>query len=428
MQAPVNALMKEYSARVKLFNISIRAATLGCRFLFIFFLAKLLTPSEVGLYGLVTATVAYSLYFVGLDFYTYTTRELASLPRSAWGGLLKSQILLSVTLYAVVLPGLLLVFVTGLLPWELAKWFFLLIVLEHICQELTRLFVAVSEQLAASIVIFLRQGTWAIVVVVAMLYEEGLRNLDAVFATWVMACVGAICFSVRKLWAMEIKGWQARVDRKWIWRGIKIAAPLLVATLAIRGMFTVDRYGVQLLVGLEFVGAYVLFMGVANTLMAFLDAGIFSFAYPAMIVAYQNNDPEHYRKKMREMLFLTLMFSAGFTVISVSVLPYLLDWLGKDVYLQNYALFYWLLLATILNALGMVPHYAVYSQKRDRSIIQSHLIALPVFIAVTSVVSVWEPLFAVPVGLCAAQLFIILWKARAYLQCTPRPFLGIAKT
>lgn len=419
--------MKEHSARVKFLNISIRAVTLGCRFLFIFFLAKLLTPSEVGLYGLVTATVAYSLYFVGLDFYTYTTRELASHPRSVWGGLLKNQIALSLVLYTVVLPALLLVFVSKMLPWELAKWFFLLIVLEHICQELTRLFIAVSEQLSASIVLFLRQGTWAIVIVVAMLYEEGLRNLDAVFATWTMACIVAIAFSVRKLGAMEVKGWSARIDREWIWRGIKIAIPLLIATLAIRGIYTVDRYWVQWLVGLEIVGAYVLFIGVASTLMSFLDAGVFSFAYPAMIAAYQGNEPQRYRKKMREMLFLTLLFSLGFSVISVALLPYLLDWLGKDIYLQNYTLFYWLLLATILNALGMVPHYAVYSQKRDRSIIQSHLAALPVFIAVTALVGIWEPLFAVPIGLCASQLFIIFWKARAYLTCTPRPFLGIAK-
>jgi len=419
--------MKEHSAREKLLNISIRAATLGCRFLFIFFLAKLLTPSEVGLYGLVIATVAYSLYFVGLDFYTYTTRELASHAPSVWGGLLKNQIALSLVLYAVVLPALLLVFVSGMLPWELAKWFFLLIVLEHICQELTRLFVAVSEQLAASIVLFLRQGTWAFVVVMAMLYEEGLRNLDAVFAAWTLACVGAICFSVRKLGAMEVKGWHSSIDKNWIWQGIKVAVPFLIATLAIRGIFTVDRYWVQLLGGLEVLGAYVLFMGLANTLIAFLDAGVFSFAYPGMIVAYQNNDPDQYRKRMREMLFLTLAFSAVFTVFSLALLPYLLDWLGKDVYQQNYSLFYWLLLATILNALGMIPHYAVYSQKHDRSIIQSHVMALPIFIIVTAIVSAREPLFAVPVGLCAAQAFIIVWKTRAYFQCTPSTFVGIAK-
>ena len=421
-------MKKKHGTHIKLLNLSIRITTLACRFLFIFFLAKLLTPSEVGLYGLVTATVAYSLYFVGLDFYTYTTRELAGYNRERWGGLLKNQIILSLGLYCIVLPALTLVFATGMLPWELAKWFFLLIIMEHICQELTRLFVAVSEQLAASIVLFLRQGTWAVIIVALMLYEANFRNLEAVFGAWVLACLIAVVFSIRKLRVMNVGGWREKIDKAWIWRGVKVATPLLIGTLAIRGIFTVDRYWIQFLEGLEVVGAYVLFIGVANTLMVFLDAAVFSFAYPAMIVAYQNNEPTEYRKKMREMLVLTLMFSIVFAVICMLLFPHLLEWLGKDVYLQNYSLFYWVLLATILNALGMIPHYAVYSQKCDRSIIQSHLAALPIFVLVTTIASNWNPLLAVPIGLCASQIFIIGWKLQAYLQCTPKPFLGIAKT
>lgn len=419
--------MTEHSISAKFLNVSIRATTLACRFLFIFFLAKLLTPSEVGLYGLVTATVAYSLYFVGLDFYTFTTRELAGSDRSTWGGFIKNQATLSLTLYCIVLPALTFVFFYGMLPWALAKWFFLLIILEHVCQELTRLFVAVSEQLTASVVIFLRQGTWAIVIVAVMLIDEQARHLDAVFGAWVVACVLAIGFSIGKLRTMGIGGWHAALSRQWIWRGVKMAVPFLVATLAIRGMFTVDRYWLQVLSGLEVVGAYVLFIGVANTLMAFLDAGVFSFAYPAMIKAYRNNAPALYRQKMREMVFLTVLFAGGFAVISTLLLPYLLDWLGKSVYLDNYMLFYWLLLATILNALGMIPHYAVYAQKRDRSIIQSHLAALPIFIMVTAIATQWTSVYAIPIGLCASQFAIVVWKLRAYLLFTPVAFRGIRR-
>ncbi|GAA0841481.1 hypothetical protein GCM10009113_08020 [Marinobacter szutsaonensis] len=376
---------------------------------------------------MVTATVAYSLYLVGLDFYTYTTRELASHDKGVWGALLKNQAVLSLALYFIVLPALTLVFAGGVLPWALAKWFFLLLILEHVSQELTRFFVAVSEQIAASIVQFLRQGTWAVVIVLLMLSDEGFRNLDAVFGSWVLACLAAIFFSILKFRLMEVRGWTGKVDRDWIMRGIKVAVPLLVATLAIRGVFTVDRYWVQFLGGLELVGAYVLFFGIANTLMAFLDAGVFSFAYPGMIAAFKQNNSAQYRRKMREMLLMTLLFSGLFGLVSSLLLPYLLDWLGKDVYLENHFLFYWLLLATILNGLGMIPHYAVYAQNRDRSIVQSHLAALPVFIAATALASVWVPLLAVPLGLCASQLFIIFWKLRAYLVGTPQAFLGIAK-
>lgn len=386
-----------------------------------------MSPAEVGIYGLLTAAVAYALYFVGLDFYTFTTRELASHKKNNWGALLKNQIVLSLGLYCLVLPFLVLIFTNELLPWGMAKWFFLLLVLEHICQELTRLFVAASEQLASSIVLFLRQGVWAVAVVALMLFEEDSRSLDTVFFAWGSACLVAIAFSLMKFKKMGISGWISGIDRDWIWRGIKVAVPFLIATLALRGVFTVDRYWVQIIGGLELVGAYVLFVGVANTLMAFLDAGVFAFAYPGMITAYQDREPQAFRSKMREMLILTLVFSTLFAVISSLLLPYLLVWLGKDIYLENEVLFYWLLLASVLNAIGMIPHYALYSQKRDKSIIQSHLAVLPAFILAVSVISIWMPILAVPLGLCISQFFILVWKLYAYYHYTPKPFLGIAK-
>src|SRR5690606_20238622 len=113
--------------------------TLIGRFLLIFFLARFLEPAELGLYGLFSATISYALYLLGFDFYTFTTREVLRRERSEWGGLLKSQLGLSAVLYGVFLPLLVLIFVQGLLPWQLAGLFFVLLVLEHLTQELGRL-------------------------------------------------------------------------------------------------------------------------------------------------------------------------------------------------------------------------------------------------------------------------------------------------
>lgn len=407
---------KENVSRLKIINLGIRTLTLASRFLFIFFLAKFLTPQEVGLYGLVTASVAYSLYLVGLDFYTFTTREFASKDKKYWGGLLKDQALLSLGLYSIVLPTLSLIFVFGVLPWNVAKWFFILVVLEHICQELTRLFVATSEQVAASIVLFLRQGTWALAVVAIMFADEYSRQLNVVFAAWVISCLLALAFSIFKLRSMGLGAWDSKIDRQWIWKGIKIAVPFLIATLAIRGVFTIDRYWLAHLAGLDIVGAYVLFIGISGTLMAFLDAGVFSFSYPSMINAANRQDEQLFSAKVREMIALTIIFCLVFLVISLLLLPYLLDWLGKEVYLNNYSIFYWLLAATIINAFSMIPHYGVYARKHDRAIIRSHIIALPIFIATSTLLSLLTAVYAVPIGLCITQLFILIWKLQAYIK------------
>jgi hypothetical protein len=88
----------------RLVNIGLRGTTLCTRFLFVFFLARYVTPASVGYYGLFTATVSYALYLVGLDFYTYNTRELLRVPREQHGRMIRDQAVLAAGLYALFLP------------------------------------------------------------------------------------------------------------------------------------------------------------------------------------------------------------------------------------------------------------------------------------------------------------------------------------
>lgn len=52
----------------RLINLNLRTVTLLSKFALIFVLAKLLEPAEVGLYGLLAATVALGFMALGYDF------------------------------------------------------------------------------------------------------------------------------------------------------------------------------------------------------------------------------------------------------------------------------------------------------------------------------------------------------------------------
>lgn len=407
------------SSFVRLLNVALRGMTMGSKFLLIFFLARFLEPAEVGLYGLVTVTIGYALYLLGFDFYAFTTREILKRERSEWGGLLKDQGAFSIVLYAVFLPLLCLVFVTGLLPWSVAGWFFVLLVLEHMTQELGRLLIAVSEQLLASLVLFLRSGIWAVAVTALMFVDHESRSLDAVLGAWTLGSLAALLLGVYRLSRLQIGGWQKAVDWQWIAKGLKIAIPLLIATLAIRGVFTLDRYWFEALTNLEILAAYVLFMGLSNALMSFLDAGVFAFSYPGLISAHSKQDSTAFRHGLRRLLMQTLVLCAGFAVIALLLIGPLLQLLDKPLYLEQQDLFPWILLATLLYAIGMVPHYALYAQGHDRPIIHSHIASLLTFIPATWLFSNYLPLLAVPLGLCAAFALMLLWKSWAFARLTP---------
>ena len=398
----------------RILNMTLRAGTLGSRFLFVFFLAKYLDPESVGYYGLFTATVGYFLYLVGLDFYTYTTREILKAPLEKRGQMLKGQAALSALLYAIVVPLAVWVLPQAGWPSELLLWFFPILVLEHLNQEISRLLTALSEQITASLILFMRQGSWALAIVALMVIDPNMRRLHAVMACWLAAGVVAALLGLRKIRQLRLGGWHFPVDWSWVKTGAKLSLAFLLATLALRGVQTIDRYWLQSLTNIETVGAYVLFLSIAGTLMVFLDAGVFAFAYPELIDLHHKQQHAQAHRKVKQLLIYILLAAVAFSVISWLLLPYLLQWINKPLYLESIWLYPWLLLATVINALGMAPHYALYAQQRDKAIIGSHVGAMLLFVLAVWLLSHTLPTLAVPLGLVIFFTVILVSKAAAY--------------
>lgn len=406
----------------RLANIVLRGMTLAGRFLLIFFLARYLEPADLGIYGLFTATIGYGLYFLGFDFYVFTVREILGRGRHEWGGLLKNQGVLSFILYVIFIPLFTLVFINKLLPWSIAGWFFTLIVLEHINQEIGRFLNAVSEPLTASLVLFLRLGVWPVAITILMYFEPVTRSLNYVFLAWAVSGSLALILGFYRITRLGISGWQKQIDWSWIGKGLNVALPLLMATLAIRGVFALDRYWFEALAGIEALATYVFFIGVSSVLVSFLDAGVFAFIYPVLIGAYNKKDSVLFRDNLRRLLMQTLIL--GFVVIFVSLILIdpVLRWLNRPLYIQHKDIFFWLLLANFLYALGMVPHYALYAQGFDRPIIYSHVASFIVFVGATWFISNFTLYLAVPLGLCASFFVVLLWKVVAFNLLTPSQY------
>ncbi len=401
-------------SRTRILNMVLRTATLGARFVFVFFLAKYLDPQSVGYYGLFTATVGYFLYLVGLDFYTYTTREILKASPEQRGQMLKGQAALSVLLYAIVVPLAVWVLPQAHWPGELLLWFFPILVFEHINQEISRLLVALSEQITASLILFMRQGSWALAIVGLMAVDADMRQLQAVMACWLAAGVIAALLGVLKIRQLRMGGWNLPVNWAWVKKGAMVSLAFLLATLALRGVQTVDRYWLQSLTSIEVVGAYVLFLSIAGTLMVFLDAGVFAFAYPELIALHHQQQHAQAHRKVKQLLVYILLAAVAFSAISWLLLPYLLQWINKPLYTESIELYPWLLLATVINALGMAPHYALYAQGRDRIIIGSHIAAMVVFAIAVWLLAQILPALAVPLGLVIFFTVILVIKVAAY--------------
>lgn len=396
-------------------NVGLRTLTLATRFALFFILAKYLDAAALGYYGLFTAAVGYALLCFGLDLYVYTTRELVRVERAKQGRLLKNQAALVGIIYLLLAPATLLILPWAGLPPGLIWWFLPILILEHLNQEIFRLLVMLSRQLTASVLLFIRQGSWAIAVATLMAVSEDARNLQFVISVWAVAGALAALAGLWTLHTMRLGGWREVVDWAWIRKGIAVSSAFLIATVSLRAIQTVDRFWLQDLAGIEVVGAYVLFLGASGALNAFLDAAIFSFRYPQLVVLGSENFDEMHRKT-RTMALHTLAACVLFALVSALAFPTLLRWIGRELYIAQIDLYYWVLAARIVDSLAMVPHYALYALGRDRSIIASHIAALPAFLVTTLALTQVSGPYAVPIGVLVAMLVVFLWKSTAYLK------------
>lgn len=408
-------MLYQLSIFQKKINVFLRLLTLTSRFLLIFFLAKYLSTTDLGIYGLFTITISYSMYIVGMDFYTYSTREIARLKNQKSGLFLKSQVLLSIYLYLIFVPLAIFFFIKNQAINQLLFWFFPLLILEHLNQEITRILTIFNEQILSSALLFIRQGIWVIILIIIMSLDNTTRNLSYLFSLWLIAGLITAMLGTVKIKNLNLAGWQDKIEWGWIKKGIKTSLILLIATLSLRGIQTIDRYWLERLAGLDIVGTYVLFFGIASTLLVFMDAAVYSYSYPQLIYYYNSKNKVLFTKLIKKMTYDTLIISFLYGVISILTLPILLKWIDNSLYSTHQNIYLWLFAAMTINVLGMIPHYGLYASNKDSTIVLSSIIALIVFIASVLLYKEDQTILAIPIALCLSFTVLTLWKWTAFL-------------
>lgn len=395
------------------FSLGLRGSALISRYLLFFCLALYLRPEDVGLYGLIAATVGYASLAVGLDFYLYANREFKQADDAHKRPILRRSLRVYAGTYLLVLPLLTMLFAGGLLPWHLAGLFYAVLVLEHMGQEAYRILVMMEKTLLAGWVLFLRLGAWAMIFSIAMALNEEFRNLEMLLVSWCIGAFLSVFFAIGPIIKNSRSSQETPLENDWLVSGLKVAIPFLIGTLCLRGVVTIDRYLVEIFNSREVLGVYVFFAGMAAALPAFLEAGVFSFLSPKLIGASRVGDGNLFKNIFIKILKDTLTVSVPFILLGVLSASLIVLFLPNQIYADNVVIFYLCLSAQIPLSLSMVYHFALYARRHDRSIIQSHVVSFAVFIAAALLMSNVWPLGAVPIALIVANATLLTTKYSA---------------
>jgi O-antigen/teichoic acid export membrane protein len=392
-------------------NGTLRAATIGLKFLTLLLLARWLTPTQYALFGLFAATVSYALYLVGMDFYGYSIRQLLARPPEQRGWIIK-QHLCAVGAFALLgtpLLALLLLYLPALrahLPWLLA-----ILLFEHFAQECVRILVAAGQPLRAGVVQFLRTAAWGPPLLVLLAVGAAPLALDSVYLAWCSGGALGLLYALAALRALPVGGWRRPLDTGWIRRGLRVAVPLLLATLALRAFFTLDRYALEWLRGAEELAAYTLFATLAGGVIALADAVFNVFTYPALIAAHTAGDGPRFARELRAFALRITLFAALAAIALQLAAPLLFAVLPDPAYRQHAALLPWVLGAAVCYLLSTVPHYGLFARGRDREILAANVAALVGALATGLPLAVLAPYAAIPGAVLAGFFLLLLLKA-----------------
>jgi O-antigen/teichoic acid export membrane protein len=392
-------------------NVMVRFLSIGSRFILLIVLARFLSAAELGQYGLFLATIIFLVSLLGALFYAHTTRELMAADRDHWPSILQHAMVGWGTICLALLP---IVHFSGYELFgstELSIWLVPVLLVEYLGHETVRVLIAIGRPITASLLMFVRMGSWVWIVIPLIWFLPELRHLGSVFATWTFAGVAALLLG----WAAILRdtpAWRrVPVDWGWLRRGFSIGLLYLVGAVASRGLFTLDRYVVEYLAGPDQLGAYVLFIGLAMTVGMVVEAAVLTFLGPRLTNAAARQDLVEFDRIYKELTWSTLALGGVSALGVAAITPWLIEWIGKPYYAESMHLLWVLLLMAWIYCAGMVLDSALFACARDATLSRSALLGLLAFAAGAALAAGVSRVSAAAYGLLLSMVVTYLYRA-----------------
>lgn len=364
------------------FTASIRGLSAVSRFILFLYLGRYVDPATIGVYGVMTAICALVVQFLGLEFHYFNARAILALEAGRRGRLIKDQFALHVLCYLALIPWLSIVFGIGALEWKYALYFFPLVVVEHLGQEIFRVLVTCFRPVFATVVLFVRTGLWVFVFLWVMEFVDHTAPLEKLLLIWLCFSALSVVLGLGGLRKELFVGTlRVPIDWEWIQDGLKKAFPFLVTTVLFTLLQFLDRFALQYFHGEQAVGIFFLFSSLASFLGIVLTFSVGVFYGPRAIYAYQNFGLDGYQRERRILIRKYLL--AGSIVILPAIVGIfiVLNWVGRAEYYENIQVYWILLVANIVMLVADVINFDLYVRGWDKAIMWSAVIGVLVALA-----------------------------------------------
>ncbi|EIG2843138.1 O165 family O-antigen flippase, partial [Escherichia coli] len=221
-------------------DFSFRALTLGGRFVLLIAIAKYLSPDDVGIYGILCSLISYVLYFLGIDFYVYSTRKIICGGVNKIWGMLYNQYVFYLFGYVLLIIVSQQVFTYSGIS-DYAVMGVAIALFEHMSQEMYRVLIVIKKIRAANIQLFIRSGSWCYITSL-LLCIKNITDLKSVMFIWMLFSFISVCYALFVIYVeVHPKREDFILDLSWIIEGVKVSSFFFIGTICLRGIFYFDK-------------------------------------------------------------------------------------------------------------------------------------------------------------------------------------------
>jgi O-antigen/teichoic acid export membrane protein len=362
----------------KALSLVFRGGAIGMKFILIIYLSKFKGTEFLGAFALFSVSVLLAVYFMGLDYYTYSLRKTISLTKTEDKlDEISSQFIfyfLSFLVFSVFIYPLFFQF-----DWidESVIYVFLpLLLFELLSQEFFRLFNALKEIRIANLVYFIRNGSWIFLYLLFDGYVQSDSSILRIVTFWLcsssLSVVFSIYFLVQKLnWKFPGKLPNNLISN--YRNGFSVAKVFFFSTVLLKVIEYINRYIIEFYWGLEGVGVYSFYASISNVQVVACDVLIFSIVYPKLIENYNLKKRDTIlniqKSSMKNVIIINLIF---IIIIPISIKAFVNTYYDVSSIKENVNIIFVLCLSSFFLNVSYIYHFILYAAQKDISILKSN--------------------------------------------------------
>ncbi|ENJ2863929.1 hypothetical protein AB0530_000850 [Vibrio parahaemolyticus] len=387
----------------ELANLAFRIFGMLSKMSLIFILAKIAPGEIVVWYGTFTVVINYLLYVVGMDIYNFANREYIVSGDST--GIIRKQFSFYYCQYFVFF--ILFLFVSGVYS-QLNFIILFILISEHLCSELFRIFIFKGKQVKASFIYFVKSFSILIFILSYYFYFQSI-NISFIELSWFMSNLLTIFLYFIYSNSLLKSIIKLEFCKEWFVRALKFSFPFLLSALCSKAIFTFDRVLVKSFLDVEVASMYILVVSILVGFNSVMDAVFFSFKSPKIVKSFSDGKiKEFYQGFLKDGFKLILIICPLIIAFIYACTYFYPDKMG-GISVYGYVLT--TIIFVLINA-SQIYHFVLFAYGSGKLIFKSQLYALLlvglVLVSLRSYISFEFVLFL----LFIYSLFCLLFKYR----------------